>query len=531
MIFLLLLISALNSENRILQPTDIAWLKANFDVLKLIPKEQAIQDQVLVWEKKWVQGQQLSLLTTNNVADKVDQIISSLQKKNYIVDVYYTDDVGFKIALGRYDQMLDYEKQLELRKDYRLEVVGEKAVEEIKKTLEHRGEFSEVDLITELVRLSFQSGASDMHLQGEQQAVMLRLRRNGILETVASLTHQEFAVYLMKIKYMSWVKMNVSEVPQDGRFDFQVRTDKNPRKIDARVSFMPGLRGESVVIRFLDSGKSIMTFSDIGFSSYHIPTLMRNLEKNTGLILVTGPTGSGKTTTLYSMLAYLNTPDVKIVTLEDPVEYEIPGIQQSQIHEDQGYTFAEGVRAVLRHDPDVILVWEIRDLDTANAAINAALTGHLVFSTLHTNNALDTISRLLNLGVKPYLLAPALNMIIGQRLVRKLADDKIADKDFVFAWSELDQELAYVHEYFSDYISWNPEIYNPNMEGEAFSGRIAVAEIFEPTEDDRKLILEGKLGLDMIDILRKRGYLSMLDDALIKVYKGMTTMEEVRRIV
>ena len=231
------------------------------------------------------------------------------------------------------------------------------------------------------------------------------------------------------------------------------------------------------------------------------------------------------------MLAYLNTSDIKIVTLEDPVEYEIPGIQQSWIHENDGYTFAEWVRAVLRHDPDVILVWEIRDLDTANAAINAALTGHLVFSTLHTNNALDTISRLLNLGVKPYLLAPALNMIIGQRLVRKLADDKIADKDFVFAWSELDQELAYVHEYFSDYISWNPEIYNPNMEGEAFSGRIAVAEIFEPTEDDRKLILEGKLGLDMIDILRKRGYLSMLDDALIKVYKGMTTMEEVRRIV
>ena len=150
--------------------------------------------------------------------------------------------------------------------------------------------------------------------------------------------------------------MNVSEVPQDGRFDFQVRTDKNPRKIDARVSFMPGLRGESVVIRFLDSGKSIMTFSDIGFAPYHIPVLTRNIEKNTGLILVTGPTGSGKTTTLYSMLAYLNNPDVKIVTLEDPVEYEIPGIQQSQIHEDQGYTFAEGVRAVLRHDPDVILV-------------------------------------------------------------------------------------------------------------------------------------------------------------------------------
>lgn len=520
-----------NSENHILQPTDLAGIKPNFDVLKMIPKEQAIADQILVWNKQGKLWEQLSILTTNNIADRLNQVIETFQNKNYKVDVYYTDEIGFKLALGRYDQMLDYEKQLEVRKDYRLEVTGSKAIQEIKDTLANRSQFSEVDLITELVRLSFQSWASDMHLQGEQQWVILRLRRSGVLETVATLSHEEFAVYLMKIKYIAGVKMNIAKVPQDGRFDFQVWTDGKMRKIDARVSFMPGLRWESVVIRFLDSGQSIMTLTDIWFSPYHIPVITRNLQKNSGIILVTGPTGSGKTTTLYSMLQYLNTPDIKIVTLEDPVEYELTGIQQSQIHEDQGYGFAEWVRAVLRHDPDVILVGEIRDLDTANAAINAALTWHLVFSTLHTNSALDTISRLLNLWVKPYLLAPAINMIIWQRLVRTLAEDKLPSKWFEMKNSELEEWLKYVVEYFPNLISWKPTIYQPNEHGEWYKGRCAIAEVFEPNEDDRTLLLEGKLWLEMYDILRKRWYLTMKDDGMLKVYKGITTMDELRRII
>lgn len=521
----------MDNINHILQPTDIAWIKVNFDVLKLISKDQAIQDQVLIWDKWWKQWVHLSILTTNNFPDKLSQIISNFQNKNYTVEVFYTDDIWFRTALNWYDQMLDYQKQLELKKDYRLDVRGEKAIQLIKDTLQNKSQFSEVDLITEIVRLSFQSWASDMHMQWEAQWVILRLRRNGILEQVGMLTHEDFAVYLMKIKYISGVKMNIALTPQDGRFDFQVWMNDQARKIDARVSFMPGLRGESVVIRFLDGSKSIMTFSDIGFASYHIPTIVANLKKNSGLILVTGPTGSGKTTTLYSMLAYLNTPDLKIVTLEDPVEYEIAGIQQSGIHDDKGYTFAEWVRAVLRHDPDVILVGEIRDLDTANAAINAALTWHLVFTTLHTNSALDTISRLLNLWVKPYLLAPALNMIIWQRLVRKLADDKISTTISEFENSELSEELSYMREHFPELITWDLSLFAPNLTWDGFSGRFAAAEIFQPDEEDRKLILDGKLGLDIFDNLRKKGFITLQDDAYLKVYKWLTTMEEVRRIV
>lgn len=516
--------------NHILQPADISWLKPNFDLLKMITKQEAVRQGCILWERSWKQGETLHLLTTNNNPELLQTCIEWLQKKNYTVDIYYTDDVWFKMALWWYDKMLDYQKQLALTQDYRLEATGEKAVELIKDTLVHKENYSEVDLITELVRLSFQSWASDMHLQGESQGVVLRLRRNGVLETVDTLSHEEFVIYLMKIKYIAWVKMNIAKVPQDGRFDFEVRSWGVSRRIDARVSFMPWLRGESVVIRFLDSSKSIMTFTDIGFGSYHLPTITNNLAKNSWLILVTWPTGSGKTTTLYSMLAYLNTPDIKIITLEDPVEYEIPWIQQSGIHEDQWYTFAEGVKSVLRHDPDVILVGEIRDLDTANAAINAALTGHLVFSTLHTNSALDTISRLLNLGVKPYLLAPAINMIIGQRLVRSLDSNKIVRPDQTLP-TELEEWLTYVHEKFPEYLSMPSTLCDPFSSEAWYGWRVAIAEIFEPNESERRQIMEGKLGLEMIEDIRKRGYLTMQEDGYCKVYKWVTTLEELRRIV
>ncbi len=516
-------------DNHILQPTDIAWIKPNFDVLKMITKDDAIKQGVLLWERSWKQGEKLKLLTTNNHSDLLQETIKQLQTKNYSIDVYYTDDVWFKLALGWYDQMLDYQKQLALKKDYRLEATWEKAIELMKETLAHKASYNEVDLITELVRLSFQSWASDMHMQSESQGVVVRLRRNGILETIDTLSHEEFVVYLMKIKYIAWVKINIAKTPQDGRFDFEVWTGWVGHRIDARVSFMPWLRGESVVIRFLDSSKSIMTFTDIWFAPYHIPIITNNLAKNSWLILVTWPTGSGKTTTLYSMLAYLNTSDIKIVTLEDPVEYEIPGIQQSWIHENDGYTFAEWVRAVLRHDPDVILVWEIRDLDTANAAINAALTGHLVFSTLHTNSALDTISRLLNLWVKPYLLAPAINMIIWQRLVRKLGDDKVIRTDQSIP-IELEEWLKYVSTQFPEYLWEKPTLYDPKSEGEWYSSRVAIAEIFEPTSDERNQITQGKLGLEMIEGIRKRWYLTMQEDGFCKVYKWVTTLEELRRI-
>ena len=290
----------------------------------------------------------------------------------------------------------------------------------IQKLFEKRDTIDPGEFISQIVSLSFQAGASDLHFQSEEKGVLMRIRIDGVLQEILEFTHNDFRKYLQKLKFISGAKMNIDYIPEDGRFDFTVEKDATSKKIDARVSFMPGITEESTVIRFLDSTAGIKTFDELGFKGKQYDLLQKNLEKNTGIIIFSGPTGSGKTTTLYSILNYLNNGKEKIITLEDPIEYEIQGIQQSQINYTKGYTYEIGLKSVLRHDPDIILVGETRTLETADISINAALTGHLVFTTLHTNTSIEAIARLLNMGIKSYMLAPSLNLVVSQRLVRKV---------------------------------------------------------------------------------------------------------------
>ena len=226
---------------------------------------------------------------------------------------------------------------------------------------------------------------------------------------------------MQKLKFISGVKMNINYLPQDGRFGFEATNPSGEtRKVDARVNFMPGMENESTVIRFLDSTRGVSSFSEIGFTDRQYEILKKYLGKKTGFMIISGPTGSGKTTTLYSILNVLNSGQNKIITLEDPIEYEMQGVFQSQIDYAKGYNYETGLKSVLRHDPDIILVGETRSTETAEIAVNASLTGHLVFTTLHTNSAIASIGRLISMEVKPYLLAPALQLIVGQRLVRKI---------------------------------------------------------------------------------------------------------------
>jgi type IV pilus assembly protein PilB len=340
----------------------------------------------------------------------------------------------------------------------------------------------------------------------------------------------------LKLKYISGVRMNVDWIPQDWRFDFTVYVpDGKEKKIDVRVSFMPWLRGESVVMRFLDSTKWIMSFTQIWFIDDALEILQRNLRKNYWMILVTWPTGSWKTTTLYSMLNFLNDPWKKIITLEDPVEYELPGIQQSQINEKKGYTYEEWLKAILRQDPDIIMVWEIRTKETAEIAINAALTWHLVLSTLHTNTAIEAISRLLNMWIKPYLLAPALNLVIWQRLVRKLhscftrRDANMAEemeiKDFIKRYKDVKQKT----------IKFNWKVPEPTGCEECwydwYFWRIAIVETFEVNDDIKTLITTWKSVLDLYSLARQYWYITMKEDGYLKVLKWLTTLEEIRRVI
>lgn len=402
---------------KILEKEDIQALTPNFTYVKLLPREVAEKAQTLVFNGE---KNHLQLLTTNVNNAAVESILTQLTAKGYKSDLFYTDPTLFPDALAWYDAIADQEKIAADTKANQQNALGKSAEDMLQKLYAEKQNYDDGNFLHEIIRLSYQAGASDLHFQPQQDTVLMRIRKDGIMKNVLEFTQAEFKKYLLKLKFMSGAKMNIDYLPQDGRFDFPVNINGNEKQIDVRVNFMPSLRGEGVVMRFLDAEAGILTFTDIGFLPETIDVIKKQLSNNYGMILISGPTGSGKTTTLYSMLQYLNDSRKKIITLEEPVEYEIPGIEQSQINSLKGYTYEEGLKSILRHDPDIILVGEIRTKETAEIALNAALTGHLVLSTIHTNSAVEAISRLVNLGIKPYMLAPALNMIIGQRLVRKL---------------------------------------------------------------------------------------------------------------
>ena len=453
--------------------------------------------------------------------------------QEFELEVYYTDTKAFETALGWFGLLKEKQAKIKEEDLKRMNSRGDEAVDLIKKMIAHHDDYTEEEFINQLLSLSYQAWASDVHFQSEEVGVVMRLRRDGILETITIFTHAERKKYTMKMKFISGVKMNLDQASQDGRFDIDIIQPGDNIKIDVRTSILPGLRWESIVLRFLDARKGLMTFEDIGFGKYHTDLLEEQLSKNSGLILVTGPTGSWKTTTVYSLINYLNSPDRKIITLENPVEYELPGIEQSQINEEKGYTFEEWLKGVLRHDPDVIMVWEIRSLETAEMAINAALTWHLVISTLHTNSSIDSIARLVNMWVKPYMLASALNAIIGQRLVRKLATQEkytpnASDQKYL-QWmiKEIKAHTKWVKAEF-DWTLLRPQG-GERSRSKGYKWRVAVLEALEVDEVITKAIMQGKDSYDILEIAKKEWYLTLEHNAILKVLDGVTSLAEVRR--
>lgn len=292
---------------------------------------------------------------------------------------------------------------------------------------------------------------------------------------------------------------------------------------------MPWLRGESLVLRFLDSSKGLLTLDQIGTQPFQQQLIKQYLNKNFGMILVCGPTGSGKTTTVYSLINMINDPSKKIITLEDPVEYELPGIEQSQINERKGYTFEAGLKGVLRHDPDIIMVWEIRTLEWAEMAINAALTGHLVISTLHTNSALESIARLLNMWVKPYMLASALTMVVGQRLARRVANSEQKPVSTLMD-TKIHALIEHLPESLRSSLQYNGSL--PVAVGEdPYKWRIALQEVAVITDKLKHAILAEETYETLRKIAHQEWFVSIDQDALMKVIQGKTTMEEVERVL
>jgi len=376
--------------------------------------------------------------------------------------------------------------------------------------------------------------ASDIHFEPGKNSVKMRIRIDGVLHDVFFFDLNLYQSLLSRIKFISNLKLNVKERPQDGRFS--ILTEKG-EVIEVRTSSVPSEYGETIVLRILNP-KQVKEMKDLGLRKDLLEVCEREIKKPNGMILVAGPTGSGKTTTLYAFLKKIANPEIKIITIEDPIEYHLEGISQTQVDKTKGYDFANGLKAIVRQDPDVILVGEIRDSDTAKIAVQASLTGHLVLSTLHTNDAINVVARLQSLGEKPENIAPSLNLVIGQRLVRRVCQKcayfkKPSEEDY----KKMRETLSNLPQRFGKIKKDKMRIPYPNPKGcqecgfIGYKGRIGIFELFAVDDELEKFILKSPSIVDLKEKLMSKGMVLMRQDGFLKVLEGITTIEEIERII
>jgi len=426
---------------------------------------------------------------------------------------------------GEVDEALtEYEGALE--KDKAEVIAGDAAVEQEA----IKADAPVTKIVATILRYAVEGGASDIHIEPTDEKTRVRFRMDGELHTSLELPAKVHPAVIARIKILSQMRLDEKRKPQDGRFSATVEG----RRIDFRVSTFPTADGEKVVMRILDRAKSIETLADLGLSPADLEKVQTILRQPYGIILVAGPTGSGKSTTLFAMLSALDRETVNVVSIEDPVEYEIQGVAQSQVRPEIGYTFASGLRSILRQDPDVIMVGEIRDKETAQLAVQAALTGHLVFSTIHTNTAAGVIPRLIDMGVDPYLIAPTLIAAVGQRLVRKLcpgAGEAVPVSDSIRKL--LEEEFADLPESAKKDIPEFKHIYHAKPTPDCPNGtrgRLAVFEFLEMDADLEQVVLKNPVEESVYAAARAKGMYTMREDAIMKALAGEIPFEEVNTL-
>lgn len=510
--------------------------------LKIFPIDT---NAVLALDEKDARNGQLAILSKTGrnlkvaVLDPQNQqtqlILSKLKSQGYACGLVVTSPLSLEAAWLRYREKKEQPEEI-------LGVVTIKGEEltDLERQIKNISDLKErltslpiTKVLDILIAGALKIKASDVHFEPEEKKIRLRYRLDGVLNDVIDFSPEGYPNLLSRIKLLSGLKINIHESPQDGRFTIR----REELDIEVRVSILPGNYGENIVMRILDPSTIKQKLEDLGMRDDILKQVKKLLGKTTGAILTTGPTGSGKTTTLYAFIKHVNKPDVKIITIEDPIEYHIEGISQTQVEPKAGYTFAGGLRSIVRQDPDVILVGEIRDVETAEIAMQASLTGHLVFSTLHTNNASGAIPRLIDLGVRPVTIAPALNAAMAQRLVRRLCP-KCKKKTGIKK-----EDLEILKKYLSalsknlktQELNESLEIYYPQQCPECnntgYKGRAGIYELFEIDAEMEKLILKSPAISDIQNLAEKKGMITLLQDGLLKVMEGITSVEEVMRVI
>lgn len=479
--------------------------KHNLDpsIVRIIPEKIAIQYQVIPIKKE---GDTLTVA----MADPLD---------------YYAID-DLRMTTGFQIQPFFSTKE-ELSKVINRYYGMQEAVNEIMKNLPKEEDLDNTQIqsddapvsrmVNSIIKNAVKMRASDIHFDPQERELKVRYRIDGVLRTEQTLEKNMHGVVIARIKIISNIDIAEKRLPQDGRFNMII----DFRSIDVRVSTIPTAKGEKVVLRILDFSQGIKKIEELGFSNSQAYNFRKMVSRSNGIVLITGPTGSGKTSTLYSLLTELNSEDVNIVTVEDPIEYQIEGINQIQINEKIDLTFARGLRSILRQDPNIIMVGEIRDIETAEMAIRSALTGHLVLSTIHTNDAASTVSRLIDMGIEPYLISSSLSGVVAQRLVRRICPDcKIS-----YTPSPDEQQILDRYNIDKSNIFIGQGCSNCNMTG--YKGRIGIYELFKLDDNIKQMIVDKKINTEINKYLSEMNYTTILEDGLKKVEQGITTITEV----
>ncbi len=511
--------------------------KVDFEVLTLIPEPVARTHNIIAY-KKTENELEVAMLDTADLP-AIDFVKKKVGLK---ILPRLTDTDSMRTALRQYQKTLKDEFGEIIMKDASaLKVIAEEGGEELsEKDLKKMAEdLPVVRIVDTLLRHAIIQGASDIHIEPGEEEVVVRYRIDGILNDAMKLPKHAAGTLVARIKVLSNLKLDQKRLPQDGRFKMEM----DGQKVAFRVSILPVFFGEKIVMRLLRETRTGFSLEGIGFHGTTLERIHKATRATTGIILVTGPTGSGKSTTLYTVLDLLNTPEVNISTIEDPIEYQMPRVNQSQVKPEIGFTFAAGLRSLMRQDPDIIMVGEIRDEETASLAINAALTGHLVLATVHTNSASGTVARLIDMGVESFLLVSTLRVAVGQRLVRKLADDRLpyiltkAERDELGTQVNLDAVLRTLKEekIVKDDATWNDiPFYHPKERGETedgYKGRMGIHEVLEVSPTIKEMVMSGKTGDEIELQARKEGMLTMIEDGIYKAAKGLTSIEEVLRVI
>src|SRR3989344_4966006 len=525
---------------------DLKRFKIPAEVLSLIPEPVARRHNIIAYQKS-ERGLEVAMLDPGDI-EPTDFLRKSLGVK---VLPRLTDAASIKGALVQYQKSLKAEfGEIIASEANKLKMVREEAGEGLP-----AGEAGETDLkklaedlpvvriVDSLLAHAIAQKASDIHLEPFEKELVVRYRIDGLLHDAMVLPREAAPGLVARIKVLANLRLDEKRLPQDGRFKLEL----NEQKVSFRVSILPTYFGEKIVMRLLPENSKGLTLEEGGFHGLGLERIQEAIRRTTGMLLVTGPTGSGKSTTLYTLMEILNTPDVNISTIEDPIEYQMPRINQTQVKPDIGLTFGSGLRSLVRQDPDIIMVGEIRDKETAGLGDNAALTGHLVLSTLHTNSAAGAMPRLLDMGAEPFLLVSTLNVVVAQRLVRRLDRGKekvklteaekkklaqLVDLDVVLK-ALRDEKIVAAKADWDEIPFYKPKPgADPPVGGEdGYRGRVGIHEVLPMSATIKELVMKNATAAEVEKQAKTEGMMTMLEDGVFKAAQGITTLEEVLRVI